>query len=142
MICNNCGAQFDGGVCPNCGAPSAAPAAAGASVPQRGIALCVVLSIVTLGIYMFYWMYKLNDETKIVASEPNATTGGMVVLLTIVTFGIYGFYWAFKQGERIDKAKSIRGGQQTGLSTMYLILMILLSPAALALMQNELNQMA
>ena len=41
----------------------------GIVVEKRSIATCIVLSIVTLGIYMFYWMYKLHVETHAVAGE-------------------------------------------------------------------------
>lgn len=145
MICSNCGAQFDGTNCPVCGAPAgAAPTAAPAAAPiqQRSIPLCIVLSIVTFGIYMLYWVYKVNEDTKIVANDPNATSGGMVILLTIITFGIYGIYWGYKQGERIDRVKQQRGQIPGNLAVLYLVLMLVLSVAAIALMQNELNQMA
>lgn len=34
-------------------------------IPNRNLALCVILSIVTCGIYGIYWMIMLNDEVKI-----------------------------------------------------------------------------
>lgn len=114
----------------------------GIVVEKRSIATCIVLSIVTLGIYMFYWMYKLHVETHAVAGETPTVSGGMLILLTIVTFGIYGMYWSYKQGERIDKIHTMRGVPVGNNAVLYLILFIVFSIVAIALMQNELNQYA
>ena len=113
----------------------------------RNIAVCIVLSIVTCGIYGLYWIAKLNDDTNAVSQEPNPTSGGMVVLLTIVTCGIYGFYWTYKQGEKLDRAYSMRGMPTGNRATLYLILMIatyfvgFTSIVAYALMQDSLNKL-
>ena len=72
-------------------------------ITERNIALCIVFSIITCGIYGLYWMYKLNDEINQISGAENATSGGMVILLSIVTCGIYGWYWCYKMGERVDK---------------------------------------
>lgn len=111
-------------------------------IQKRSIAVCIILSIVTCGIYGFYWMACLNNDAN-TASNTFGTSGGMVVLLTIVTCGLYGIYWAFKQGEKIDAAKSSRGAASGNSGILYLILSIFgLAIVAWALMQNELNNMA
>ena len=65
---------------------------------QRNIAVSIILTIVTCGIYGLVWMAMLNDELSAVSGRPNATSGGMVVLFSIITCGIYGIYWAYKMG--------------------------------------------
>ncbi len=111
-------------------------------IQKRSIAVCIILSIITCGIYALYWMACLNNDTN-TASNTFGTSGGMVVLLTIVTCGIYGIYWAYKQGEKIDAAKNNRGVSSGNSGILYLLLTIFgLSIVAWALMQNELNQMA
>ncbi len=148
MICQKCGTQFDGYVCPNCGeAANAAPQMPLENafvVERREIAMCVILSIVTFGIYALYWVYKLNDEMCVVAGEESFTAGGTVVLLIIVTFGIYGIYWNYKQGERVDRIHSMRGvAAGTNTPLIYLLISLIgLSLIDYALMQNELNMYA
>lgn len=111
-------------------------------IEKRNIAVCIILSIVTCGIYGIYWFIKLNDDTN-TASNTFGTSGGMVFLLTLITCGIYGIYWAYKQGEKIDAAKNSRGIPSSNSGILYLILTIFgLSIVAWALMQSELNQMA
>ena len=113
-------------------------------IQQRNIATCIILSIVTCGIYGLYWFVCLNDDANRVSGQPNGTSGAMAVVLTLVTCGLYGIYWAFKQGEKIDTAKQMKGNVAGGNSSvLYLILFICgLGIVAYALMQNELNQLA
>lgn len=111
-------------------------------IEKRNIAVCIILSIVTCGIYGIYWFIKLNDDVN-TASNTYGTSGGMAFLLTLITCGIYGFYWAYKQGEKIDAAKNRRGIPSSNSGILYLLLTIFgLSIVAWALMQSELNQMA
>lgn len=172
MICPNCGTNYpDGGsFCPNCGtaAPQAnagaapqpnnmgaapqysAPQYTGTPVPpmgggieKRNIALCIILSLVTCGIYNLYWLYTLTEDVKKVSNNPNGTSGGMVILLSIVTCSIYLWYWMYKQGEGIDQAKASRGLPSGNSGILYLILALVgLSIVSNALMQNELNNLA
>ena len=111
-------------------------------IQQRSIAVCIILTIVTCGIYGVYWFICLTNDAN-TASNTFGTSGGMAVLLTIVTCGIYGLYWAYKQGEKIDAAKANRGVPSSNSGILYLILSIFsLGIVAWALMQNELNKMA
>lgn len=111
-------------------------------IQQKNIAVCIVLSLVTCGIYGIYWFIKLNDEVNALAEVKEPTSGGIAFLLSIVTCGIYGLYWCFKQGEKIDMAKANRGIPSSNSGILYLILSIIgLGIVAYALMQNEINQM-
>lgn len=117
---------------------------AGIHFGQRNIAVAIILSIVTCGIYGIYWLVKLADETNEAAGEPNATSGGMVFLLSIVTCGIYMFYWLYKAGEKINNAKRMRGlVTDNSAGVIYLVLAIFgLSIVSYALIQSELNKIA
>lgn len=110
---------------------------------KRHIAVCVILSIITCGIYGLYWMYCVTDDIKKTSVE-KSISGGMAVLLTIVTFSIYGFFWAYKMGDLLEKAKyeQSRSVDSSDLPILYLILQLLfLMIVNLALMQNELNKL-
>lgn len=112
-------------------------------IEQRNIGLCIVLTIVTCGIYGIYWFIKLTDEVNVLARVEAPTSGGLAFVLTIVTCGIYGFYWAYKQGEKIDFVKSERNIPSSNTGVLYLILQIFgLGIVAYALMQSEINQLA
>ncbi len=110
-------------------------------VREKNIVLCIILSLVTCGIYGIYWFVTLTDDTNTIAGEPG-TSGIMAFVLTIVTFGIYGLYWAFKCGEKIDKAHQNRGEAASNGGILYLILFIFGGIIAYALIQNEINKFA
>ena len=61
-------------------------------IKKRNIAVCIILSIVTCGIYGLYWLYQLTEDTNALTGDANATSGGMVILLSIVTCSIYLWY--------------------------------------------------
>lgn len=111
-------------------------------VQKRNIALCVVLSLVTFGIYGIYWFVKLTDESNDVSGTPTAS-GGKAFLFSIITCGIYTFYWMYKLGEKIDTAKSNRGMESSSSGVLYLVLSIFgLGIVSYCLAQNELNKLA
>lgn len=120
-FCANCGSPVSNGA-PNNGAipPQAQPNFQGSApnggmtpppvfngnpfpgghIEQRNIALCIILSIITCGIYGLYWIYKLTEDVNTLKGDPNATSGGIVILLGIITCGIYMWYWLYKQGRQ------------------------------------------
>ena len=109
-------------------------------VQNRNIAMCIILSIVTCGIYGIYWFVCLTDDTNTVSGEVNGTSGILAFILTLVTCGIYCFYWAYKCGDKIDTAKQQRGIPASNGGVLYLILWIFGGVIAYALIQNELNK--
>lgn len=111
-------------------------------IKERNVAVCIILSLVTCGIYGIYWFICLNNDANTV-SNTFTTSGGVAFLLSIVTCGIYYFYWSYKQGEKIDHAKNSRGIQSSNTGVVYLLLSIFgLGIIGYALMQNELNNLA
>ncbi len=108
---------------------------------NRNIALCVVLSIVTLGIYELYWVYMLNDEIAKEAGRPPIISGGLLILLTLVTCGIYFIYWCYKQGEAIDAIQANHGQGGGNNAVVYLLLGLFTGGIiTCALAQNEMNK--
>ena len=151
MFCNNCGTNNDDNAtnCSSCGAPLGggqapmAPMGGNRGITERNIATCIILSIVTLGIYGIIWMIYLNDDSNRLQNDPNAQSGGMVVLLTIVTCGIYGIYWMYKRGEIIDNYYASKGSVKPNNAVVYLLLSLFgLSIVSSALLQSELNKVA
>lgn len=111
-------------------------------IKERNIAISIILSIVTCGIYGIYWFICIADDTN-TAVGVSDTSGGVVFLLSLVTCNIYMYYWAYRQGEKIDAAKNRRGLPVTNSAIAYLLLSIFgFSIVALALMQNDLNRLA
>ena len=110
---------------------------------ERNIAVCIILSIVTCGIYGLYWLYCLVEESKEMTGEMDGPSGIVVILLSIVTCSIYLMYWMFITGKKIDDM-NVREGKASGnYGILFLILAIVeLSIVNYALIQNEINKRA
>ena len=110
---------------------------------KRNIGLCIVLTIITCGIYGIYWFIKIVDELNILSNDKNAQSGGIVFLLSLVTCSIYLFFWMYKAGEQVNRAKSVRGlPTDTNAGVIYLLLTLFgLSIVSYALIQNEINNL-
>lgn len=87
---------------------------------QRNLALAIILSLVTCGLYTIYWFIVLTDETNQMTGRQYAS-GGVALLLSIVTCGIYGIYWNYKLGEKVDV---IKGNPNGSSGILFLILSI------------------
>ncbi len=110
-------------------------------VQQRSIAVCIILSLITCGIYSLYWIYVLNQDVNSVAGEEPQTGGGMVILLGLITCGIYWWFWLYKMGEKVQTIKSNNGLTASSDAVLYLVLAIFgLSIIDLALMQDTVNK--
>ena len=79
---------------------------------KRNIALCIIFSIITFGIYGLYWFVHITNDVNTLANPEKKTSGGVALLLTIITCNIYGIYWAYKMGGLLDKAQTDR--EQSG----------------------------
>lgn len=107
---------------------------------QRNIAVSIILTICTCGIYGIVWFIMLNDEVRNASKDYGMPTGGVAFLLTLITCGIYGFYWAYKMGKNIAVARQEAGLPATDNSVLYLVLQLFgFGIVNYALMQNEMN---
>lgn len=109
---------------------------------RRNIALCIVFSIITFGIYEIYWFIVATNEINRMTRHPNQTSGGIAFLLSLITFGIYGYYWAWKLGEKSDILKNhYLEYRSTDTRVLYLVLQLFgFQIINLALVQYEFNK--
>lgn len=112
-------------------------------VKERNIVVCILLSIVTCGIYGLYWLFCMADELNAVSGE-EGQNGAMLILLSIVTCGIYMFYFLYKAGEKLNKAKTARNYPINENQSLILLLFGIfgLPIVSYALIQNSLNVFA
>ena len=109
---------------------------------EKNIATCVILTIVTCGIYGIVWFISMTDDVAY-ASQDRSMSGGTAFLYTILTCGIYSIYWSYKMGQLAYKAKNSRGMIGSDNSTLYLVLSILgLSIVSYCLIQSDINELA
>ncbi|MCL2171822.1 MAG: DUF4234 domain-containing protein [Defluviitaleaceae bacterium] len=109
-------------------------------IEERNVGVSIVLSIVTCGIYMIYWWYKVLDD--LYKSTNRNESAGMSIILSIITCGIYGIYLYYKKGQMEAEMRKLYGHPPRDDSILYLILAIFsLQIIALAIVQSNLNKM-
>ena len=70
---------------------------------NRSLLKYILLSIVTCGIYSYFFIYQLAKDVNIICAGDGKETAGLVkfILLSIVTCGIYSFIWMYAIGNRL-----------------------------------------
>ncbi len=70
---------------------------------KKNLALYIILSIVTLGIYpLFFWYKWTKDLNKLCAGDDKDSANYLlVVLLNIFSLGIYSPIWNYQMAERL-----------------------------------------
>lgn len=114
-------------------------------VQIRSISSCIILTILTCGIYGILWFGNLNDEVNYLSEERSPTSGGIAFLLCILTCGLYYFYWAYTQGVKIDRAYIIRNQVPPKHGILFIVLTFIPYAGGLityCLMQNDINNIA
>ena len=112
-------------------------------IQKRDLVTCIILSIVTCGIYGIIWFVKLTDDVKNASGSTELQSGGMSFLLVLVTCGIYGFIWAYRIGKAMMDVQTKNGLPSNDNSVLYLVLQFIgLSIVTYALVQSDLNKIA
>ena len=148
--CPNCGKEIVEGAsfCDNCGAKLGEENQNQTSystrsmpiLPNRNIAVSLILSLVTCGIYNIYWFIMMTDESNSISDE-EYSSGGMSLLFTIITCGIYAIYWNYQMGQKLAKAGRKYNLAIADNSILYLVLSIFgLGIISNCLIQNDLNR--
>lgn len=110
---------------------------------SRNIAVAIILSIVTCGIYGLYWLYCLARDVNEASNHRNDTSAGMVLLLCIVTCGIYQWYWMYRTGVKLDEIAVNNGRVAQNRAILLLLLSVFgLGIVSYAIIQSELNDYA
>lgn len=133
MYCRNCGKELGENqrFCPNCGTPqeterqphpihqfqqtsgqnengnyhgeNRGTPEVGPLATDRSILTYILLSIVTCGIYGFYFLYCMTRDVNVACAGDGENTPGLaqLIIFSLLTCGIYSFYWYYKLGNRL-----------------------------------------
>ena len=98
----NAGGQYNGDY-QNNGGQTPPPYRGEKLKDDRGLASYIILSIITCGIYGYYFIYKMAHDVNIACDGDGENTSGLVafILLSMITCGIYAWYWYYKLGNRL-----------------------------------------
>ncbi|MCI8371211.1 MAG: DUF4234 domain-containing protein [Lachnospiraceae bacterium] len=70
---------------------------------NRNLLTVILLTIVTCGLYNYYFLYSIARDMNVVCEGDGKQTGGMVqfILLSFITCGIYSWIWYYGIGNRM-----------------------------------------
>lgn len=70
---------------------------------DRSLVMYILLSIVTCGIYSYYFIYKLAQDMNVVCAGDGQNTPGLVqfILLSYITCGIYSWFYYYNLANRM-----------------------------------------
>lgn len=70
---------------------------------NRSLIAFILLSIITCGIYRWYFIYKMSKDINVACQGDGKKTSGLFVflLLSFITCGIYDLYWEYKIANRM-----------------------------------------
>ncbi len=106
-------------------------------IEKRSVGTCIILSIVTCGIYAIIWAIKMLKEA-VQVKDPNDQ--GTVEIILGIVFSPVGFFMAEK---KLAEGCAARGIQHEDRSVLYLVLGLFgLGIVDFAMMQSDLNGIA
>ncbi len=72
---------------------------------DRSLIMYILLSLVTCGIYSYYFLYSIAQDANVVCADDGKKTSGLAafILLSIVTCGIYAWIWYYSLGNRLSE---------------------------------------
>ena len=70
---------------------------------NRGLLAFILLSIITCGIYEFFFIHSLAKDVNTACEGDGQHTAGLLklILLSLITCGIYAIVWQYKLGNRL-----------------------------------------
>lgn len=70
---------------------------------DRGLFTYIVLSLITCGIYSYYFLYKMAKDVNVACEGDGGKTAGLLqfIVLSLVTCGIYSWIWYYSLGNRL-----------------------------------------
>lgn len=107
------------------------------AIKQRNIVTCILLSLVTCGIYGIYWIIVLTKDAVSVKDPADSALLEIVLMLFLPFVGMYLVEKKFAEG---CAAKGIEHKEN---AILYLILgLVGLGIVGMCMIQNDLNKLA
>ena len=107
------------------------------AIKQRNIVTCILLSLVTCGIYGIYWLVMMAKEA---VSVKDPMDSGILEIVLMLFLPFLGFFLAEK---KFAEGCAEKGIAHSDNSILYLILgLVGLGIVSACMMQNDLNKLA
>jgi hypothetical protein len=111
-------------------------------VKKKSVLMVMLLTIITCGIYSFFWLYQVTQELTDY-SEDYRLSPGTSVLLTILTCGLYQIYWWYRIADIFITAQmKAKYPRVNDNKVLFVVLSIFgLDIISMAILQSDMNQL-
>ena len=107
------------------------------AIKERNIVTCILLSLVTCGIYGIYWIIMLAKES---VSVKDASDSGILEIVLMLFLPFLGLFMCEK---KFAEGCAEKGIEHKDNSVLYLILgLVGLGIVSLCMLQSDLNKLA
>lgn len=109
---------------------------------QRSVLMVILLTIITCGIYYFFWFYQTTKELT-AYSEDYRLSPGLSIVLTIVTCGLYQIYWWYRIADIfIGAQQKAQYPRYNDNKILFVVLTLFgLDIINMAILQSDMNQL-
>ena len=107
------------------------------AIKKRSLVTCILLTLITCGIYGIYWMVMLAKES---VSVKDPADSGILEIILMLFLPIVGIFLCEK---KFSEGCAARGIPHSDNSILYLILSLVgLGIVPICMLQNDLNKLA
>lgn len=111
------------------------------NVLRRSVAVAVILTLITCGLYGIYWFIVLTSDVGRLSQNWDFT-GLKHFLFSLITCGIWSFVWSYQLGKNLARAQELANARVSDNSLVFLILNFFgLGIVNLAIAQHEVNKL-
>ncbi|MBQ7661299.1 MAG: DUF4234 domain-containing protein [Clostridia bacterium] len=109
------------------------------SINKRKIAVCILLTIITCGLYQIYWDYLLVKNIRAIKKDESSCVGEMLCLIFVPA---YSFYWWYTRANTVKYEFTKHSYSFNSNSVLFLILEIFrLGIFSRIIMQSDFNSL-
>jgi len=99
------------------------------TITKRNPILVIIFSVITFGIYAYYWLYKTKEEIN--------SLGANIPTFWLIIIPFINLYWIYKYCEGFSNYV-----KKDNNPILWFIVYILVPIIAIAIFQSELNELA
>ena len=105
----------------------------------RSVALVIIFGLITCGIYLFYWVYKVSEKINAELMTGKSPAAQMLLFMFVP---FYSWYWIYTMSRDINEYSSRQGrNPDSVLRVVNLIVAIIgFSIVSIAIMQDMINK--
>ena len=109
---------------------------------HRPLILIILFSIISVGVFNFYWLYIATYEIQQVYEDPKKIKPWLETLLSVITFGLYIIYWSYKYNKLLcDAQKRYKVSPQDMALPAAIFSFPILCPIGMCITQSQLNRL-